>query len=483
MSLRPHLARLCELVTVVTVVTVVTLVAAPSLAWADDATAREHFRRGVDLYDKKQYQPALDAFRAAYAEKPSPGIKQNIALSLKGLGRPIEAATAFDEALDEGADLLKPEVKAAMEHELADLSKVVATVRLQVVTAADKKPIDGAVVTVDGAVLPAAALRRPVRLEPGIHVFTARAVGMPDPPEKKLSLLVGAPVDATFELGRPVGQLTIKPSVADAEVQVDGAVVGRGEWSGKLTVGNHRVTVVSPGFQTTTAEVVITSGASVEYPITLLRAVEPPPGYELPVRKPPPRIKKGYIVPMIAYEGQSLRVAPILGESAGGTKRPLTGAAAGVRIGYRATRVVALELHGEVGQLSDEYKIGNASNESTIKVLHWQLTPLVRFTTLGTVRFTGATGVGLHGLSVNAEIDTGTATTSLSTTKKGSGVAFSWLLDLGMQIDVGSLFLEGAVFLDMHGVGTTRENASNERMFLSSPSTRAGLRVGLGIPF
>lgn len=477
MSLRPHLARL------VTVVTLVTLVAAPSLAWADDATAREQFRRGVDLYDKKQYQPALEAFRAAYAEKPSPGIKQNIALSLKGLGRPVEAATAFDEALDEGAEQLKPEVKAAMEHELADLLKVVATVRLRVVSAADKRPIDGAVVTVDGAALSAPALRRPVRLEPGIHVFTARAAGLPDPPEKKLSLLAGAPVDATFELGSPVGQLTIKPSVADAEVQIDGAVVGRGEWSGKLPVGTHRVSVVSPGFQTTTAEVVIASGASVEYPITLLRAVAPPPGYELPARKTPPKMKKGYIVPMIAYEGQTVRVAPILGGAAGGSRRQLAGASAGVRMGYRATRVVAIELHGEVGQLSDKYEIGDASKESTIKVLHWQITPLLRFTTIGTVRFTGATGFGLHGLSVNAEIDTGTATTSLATTKKGSGVAFSWLLDLGMQVDVGSLFLEGAVFLDMHGVGTTRENASNERMFLSSPSTRAGIRLGLGIPF
>ena len=77
----------------------------------------------------------------------------------------------------------------------------------------------------------------------------------------------------------------------------------------------------------------------------------------------------------------------------------------------------------------------------------------------------------------------GTATTALRATKKGSGVAASWLVDLGMQIDVGSLFLEGAVFLDLHGVGTTREDASNERMFLSSPGTRAGIRLGLGIPF
>ena len=81
----------------------IVLVLASSAARADEAGARAHFRRGVELYDKKQYEPALESFRAAYAEKPAAGIKRNIALCLKGLGRPVEAATAFDEALDEGA--------------------------------------------------------------------------------------------------------------------------------------------------------------------------------------------------------------------------------------------------------------------------------------------------------------------------------------------------------------------------------------------
>jgi hypothetical protein len=66
---------------------------------------------------------------------------------------------------------------------------------------------------------------------------------------------------------------------------------------------------------------------------------------------------------------------------------------------------------------------------------------------------------------------------------KGSGVAASWLLDMGMQLDVGPLFLEGVAFFDMHGVGTTRDNDTNERLLYSSPGTRAGVRIGLGIQF
>jgi hypothetical protein len=99
------------------------------------------------------------------------------------------------------------------------------------------------------------------------------------------------------------------------------------------------------------------------------------------------------------------------------------------------------------------------------------------------VRFTVATGIGAHGLSVDADVNRGAGITAKSRSRNGSGVAASWLVDLGMQLDVGRLFLEAVAFFDMHGVGTTRDDATNERMFLSSPGTRAGLRAGLGIPF
>jgi hypothetical protein len=456
---------------------------APAIARADEAAARQHFRRGVELYDKKQYAPALESFEAAYAEKPSPGIKQNIALSLKGLGRTLDAAKAFDEALDEGEETLKPETRAAIEQELAELSKVVATVRLKVVAAADKRPIDKVAVTVDGAPLPPSALRRPLRLAPGIHVFAAHAEGFADPPEKKLSILAGSPVDATFELSPPAGMLTVKPSVPDAVVQIDGVEVGRGPWSGKLAAGTHRITVSAPEHQTTTADVVVSSGVTVDYPMTLQRTGDLPPLYQRPVRKPPPEQKKRYLVPMIAYDGQSFRFAPVLGERAGGTKRQLTGGSIGLRGGYRVSRPFALEIYGDVGQLSDTYNISSATGESTAKVIHWQVTPGLRFATGGAVRFTMATGVGMHGLIADADIATVEGVTPVRTTHKGSGVAASWLVDMGLQVDIGSLFLEAVAFFDMHGVGTTRDDNSNDRLFLGSPGTRAGIRAGVGIQF
>ena len=467
------------------------MLASPSQAHADDALAREYFRHGVDLYDKKQYALALESFRSAYAEKPSPGIKQNIALSLKGLGRNVEAATAFDEALDEGADTLKPATRAAMEQELTELSKIVATVRLKIISAADKQPIENVVVTVDktdrspGLTLTGAALRRPVRLEPGIHVFAAQAPDLASPPEKKLSILAGSPVDATFELGAAAGVLTIKPSVAEALLNIDGKVVGRGVWSGKLSAGTHRVTATAPGFQATTADVVVSSGASVEYDLTLLLPGGPPPPYDRPpVKKPPPALKPRYLVPMLAYDGQSVRLSPFLGERAGGTKRSFTGGTFGVRVGFRLSRVLALELYGDVGQLKESYALTAQAAESSTKIVHWQLTPMLRFATSGSFRFTVASGFGVHGLSLAADLVTGTGTAAMSKTIKGTGTSASWLVDLGMQLDIGSvLFLEAVAFFDMHGVGSTRDEVTNQRLMLSSPGTRAGIRAGLGIQF
>lgn len=461
-----------------------TMAAAP-MAHADDATARQHFRRGVDLYDKKHYEAALESFRAAYAEKPAPGIKQNIALSLKGLGRSVEAATSFDEALDEGQATLRPDTRASIEAELVQLSKIVATVRIKTISASDKRPVDNVVVTVDGRALSPAELRRPIRLEPGIHVFAAHAEGLADPPEKKLSFLAGSPVDATFELGAPTGVLTVRASVAEAVVQVDGAEVGRGSWSGKLPAGTHRVTVLAPGHQTTQADVVVSAGAAVEYPITLVRSGgELPPVYEAPpLRKPVPETKKRYLAVMLAYEGQSFRLSTELGERAGGAKRPFSGASGGLRVGYRASRAFALEIYGDVGQLSESYAITPQAAESDTKVVHWQMTPVLRFSTIGHFRFTMATGIGVHGLSVTSDVRTGSFATAATRKHEGSGVAASWLVDLGMQFDVGSLFLEAVAFFDMHGVGTVRDNETNARLFLSSPGTRAGIRFGLGIPF
>lgn len=454
------------------------LVAGPALA--DDAAARQQFRHGVELYDKKQYAEALEAFRAAHRERPSAVIKQNIALSLVGVGRPVEAATAFDEALDEGKTTLAPETRAAIERELAELDKSIATLELRLVVAADRRPIEEAAVRVDGVLLPRAALNRPIRLAPGVHVIAAHVDGFADPPEKRLGFVAGSPVDATFEVGAPIGTVTLRPDVPGSSIKIDGALVGYGTWTGLLAAGSHRIEVTAPDSRTTATEIVVTAGVAVDYPIALARAGEVPPPYAAPERAPPKKPKSSYALVAGAFQGENLQLSSALGEPAAGTRRDLKGGSFGVRAGHRLSRFFSAELHGELGSMSTSYRLLPAdTGDTTTTAVAWQLTPALRFSTLGGVRFTTGTGIGVHGMRLDCTPPAGPTRTS----RAGTALTPSWLIDFGSQIDVGPLFLEGLLFVDVHGVGTLRDDATAERLLLASPAARFGVRVGLGLAF
>ena len=497
------LVRLCA-----TLAIALALITAARSSRADEAAARAHFKKGIELYDKKQYPEALAAFQEAYREKPSAGIKQNIALSLKGMKRLPEAATALDEALDEGQETLKPETRAAIEHELAELSKSVATVNLSVVTA-DKQPALGAVVTILAANAPPGtkprplapgALRRPIRLEPGIYTFAAHADGFPDPPEKKLALVSGPLVDAAFvlsasggaaavstpapvPLGPNEGYLKIESNVPDAAIRVDGVELPhRGVFSGKVAAGTHNVEITAPGWKTTKFDVNVPEGAAIDHPVKLQAIGEAPPEYVAPVVKPPKK-KKFYVAVAGALDTASYRLGVPLGAPAPyGTRRSnFAGLTIGGRFGYLLARTFSIELLAELGGMGAVYKRrpGDAVDSQTT-IAHWQLTPMARFMTPGKVRFATGAGFGLHGLAVHSRL----AQVGDTLTKNGGGTGFSLLVDAGVQIDVGPLYLEIAAFLNFHGVGPVRDHDEPEgRFFYASPATRGGLRLGLGIPF
>ncbi len=81
--------------------------ASPSVAAASSdpaAVAQQHYRRGIELYQRRQFAEALDAFRSGQSQYPSPNIRLYIARSLRGLGRLDEAATEYDLAAREAAD-------------------------------------------------------------------------------------------------------------------------------------------------------------------------------------------------------------------------------------------------------------------------------------------------------------------------------------------------------------------------------------------
>lgn len=461
------------------------------LAHADDATARTLFREGVDLFDKKDYAAALQKFKAAYREKQSAGIKQNIGLCHKGLGEFVEATTAFDEALDEGQGTLKPDTKAAIKRELAELSTSVATVYIKVFDAEDMeegqtaKSIETAIVTVDTVQLPPGAVRRPVRLKDGIHTFAARVDGYTVPPEKKLALILGQPVEATFIVSRgPAtgqGTLSIHASLEDAVIVLDGKEVGKGDWSGKIGAGNHKIEVKKEGYATTTVDVPVPAGASVDYPIELRRRGQAPALYDPETRRPI-KEKRAYVVANLGLSTGTLRLTQAAGEIDASTRR-FTFPGLGLRGGYKFTRAFAIELHVELGGAKDSYSVRPSEPDVEASISHVQLTAMMRYMSLGHVRFMIGSGLGPSITTVETKFQKVTSSGAGTQTIKGSGFAFAWLLDLGMQFDVGPIFIEPALFVDVYGVGPTRDPGTTDRLLRSSPAARYGARFGLGFPF
>jgi hypothetical protein len=328
---------------------------------------------------------------------------------------------------------------------------------------------------------------------PGLYTVNAHVDGFPDPPPKKLALVSGPPVDVMFVVGphgavTPVlpgeqGTLTVHASRADATIRVDGVEVGRETWSGTVAAGTHHVEVGAPGWKTTSVDVDVAAGAAADVPVKLLAAADLPGEYMAP-SLPPPKRRRGYAVLQGSIDGTEYRMSPATGEPApDGTKRNTTGASVGARFGIDLRRQLALELQTDCGWTGDTYHLRDADTVDTkARLFHWQLTPGLRFSSSGPVRFTSGMGFGIHG--VTAIVTEPTPSSPNTVDRKAHGTAFSFFLDVGVQFDVGLVWIETLLFLDTHGVGPVRDEAApNDRFIFSSPATRGGLRLGLGVPF
>ena len=130
----------------------------------DETRARALFREGVTLQDGGDPGAALEKYRAAYELWNNPKIQANIGAACDALGRPLEAARAYDRFLD--ATPTAGEGRKAAEAALAaDLRKIGT---LSVVTSAELETL-----TIDGSVVADHPER--VRVSPGTHSVDARA--------------------------------------------------------------------------------------------------------------------------------------------------------------------------------------------------------------------------------------------------------------------------------------------------------------------
>ncbi|HEY8427206.1 MAG TPA: hypothetical protein VIL20_02480 [Sandaracinaceae bacterium] len=185
---------------------------------ADIEAARALYERGLASIDALRWDEALAAFEEAYARSGVGAALYNVAVSLRALGRHVEARDAGEQLLREHAEL-DPALRADAERLVREERARVAVLLLEGLPR-DPRPevrLDGRLATDDG--------ERPLRLDvdPGAHTLFVTAPGC-RVFEWRGTLEEGAHRSIAIELAPlPSGDGT-----AEAAIAVVGALVAAG---------------------------------------------------------------------------------------------------------------------------------------------------------------------------------------------------------------------------------------------------------------
>ncbi len=204
----------------------------PSSDKKEEAKAR--FERGMTLFDRKLWDAALAEFLESRAAYPTRANTQNAAIALKNLNRFDEALDMFDALVREFPNLTDKD-RQLIEKEMDELRALVGSIEV-------KTSVDGAQVTIDGRDRGATPLA-PIRVAAGSHVVRVYREGFA-PFEKRIDVAgrAAAVVEPRLEGLAQSGRLSVtESSGAEADVVVDGIVIGRTPWQGLVAVGDHVV--------------------------------------------------------------------------------------------------------------------------------------------------------------------------------------------------------------------------------------------------
>jgi len=158
-----------KLVSVITLMALVAFVASPARAAGADpvvidrAAAKEHFARAKALWAAGRREDAARELDLAYQKWPDPAQLYNIGVLNGELGRPVEAAQAFERYLAEERTSLGPATRKSVEALL--LKQLAQTGTIEVHTTPDDVAVQ-----MDGKSVGATPLASPIRAAKGGHV-------------------------------------------------------------------------------------------------------------------------------------------------------------------------------------------------------------------------------------------------------------------------------------------------------------------------
>lgn len=210
------------------------------------AEAREHFERGVELFNEGRNDAALAEFDRAYEIAPAPPVLYNIARVHEALGHAVEAADAYEKYLEEGGSSLserrRHEATAALERQRARIAFVTVTTN-----------VDDATVSVDGVDVATTPLADPLRLAAGHHTVGVRAAGY-DSARRAVQVAGGDRVTMNLEIDAIVsaqGTIRVETNVPDVTIRLDGQVLGTTPLATTVPIvqGSHTVTAERAGYR------------------------------------------------------------------------------------------------------------------------------------------------------------------------------------------------------------------------------------------
>ncbi len=220
------------------------VLAALPLEAEDDVRTRagRHFAHALELVDEQRVEQAIAEFWRAYELEPRPVVLYNIGQANVLLGRPVEAADAFQRFLAEGGTSIDPKQRLAVEQELSRQLARIASVVIDVAP-------PGAEVRIDGVLVGRAPLDGPLRLAVGAHRLSLSLIGYQNI-ERSLSLAGGDSKSLSFELipeaypeDSAPGDLDVQCPIPDVHVLVDGARRGTTPLRSTLAVSSGKRTV------------------------------------------------------------------------------------------------------------------------------------------------------------------------------------------------------------------------------------------------
>jgi PEGA domain len=207
---------------------------------AQKQEAKQHFDKGLALFDESAWDAALAEFMQSRTLFPTRAATKDAGVCLRKLHR-------FDEALDEFESLLRDfqnvpaDERAFAEAQIKELSGFVGTVTVQGAEPGSKVLIDGR----ERGDAPTPALR----VSAGTHVLRVSHEGFA-PFEVQFSV-AGAQASVVKAKLAPLlqgGRLHVEEaSGKTVDVLVDGTAVGQTPWEGMLPVGDHVVALRGEG--------------------------------------------------------------------------------------------------------------------------------------------------------------------------------------------------------------------------------------------